>query len=137
MKAVGLLLAAAVAIVVAGLLTYVFFLNQGRLETVNFLWVDHHPASDLPYVHVEGTVFNFGSSGARNVQLVTRIYDSQVALLKTEVADLGIIPQVPTRRSVLIYSTRERLLNVKFHWHGSPSGAEARADKRVESASRR
>jgi hypothetical protein len=88
---IGLLLTATVVLVVAGLLIYISFLNQGRLETVNFMWVDHHPASDLPYVHVEGTVFNSGSSGARNVQLITRIYDSQGMLLKTEITDLGDI----------------------------------------------
>jgi len=91
-KIIGLLLTGTVVLVVAGLLIYISFLNQGRLETVNFIWVDNHPASDLPYVHVEGTVFNSGSSGARNVQLITRIYDSQENLLKTEITDLGDIP---------------------------------------------
>lgn len=91
-KMIGLLLTGMVVLVVASLLIYSAFLNQGRLETVNFIWVDHHPASGLPYVHVEGTVFNSGSSGARNVQLITRIYDSQGTLLKTEITDLGDIP---------------------------------------------
>jgi hypothetical protein len=91
MKTIGLLLAGAVVLVVAGLLIYSAFLNQGQLETVNFTWVDHHPASGLPYVDVEGTVFNSGPSGARNVQLITRIYDSQGTLLKTEITDLGDI----------------------------------------------
>lgn len=90
-KIVGLILVGMVILVVAGLLIYSAFLNQGRLETVNFVWVDNHPASGLPYVHVEGTVFNSGSSGARNVQLVTKIYDSQGTLLKTEITDLGDI----------------------------------------------
>jgi len=90
-KIISLLLAAIVVLAVAGVLIYISFLNQGRLETVNFIWVDNHPASGLPYVHVEGTVFNSGSSGARNVQLVTRIYDSQGMLLKTEITDLSDI----------------------------------------------
>jgi hypothetical protein len=68
------------------------FLNQGRLETVDFTWVDYHPASDLPYVHVEGAVFNSGSSRARNVQLITRIYDSNGTLLQTQITGLGDIP---------------------------------------------
>lgn len=91
-KTVGLILVGTVVlVVVAGLLIYSAFFNQGQLETVNFIWVDNHPASDLPYVHVEGTVFNSGSSGARNVQLITRIYDSQRTLLKTEITDLSDI----------------------------------------------
>ena len=91
-KIVGLILVGAVILfVVAGFLIYTAFLNKGQLETVNFTWVDNQPASGLPYVHVEGTVFNSGSSGARDVQLITRIYDLKGTLLKTEITDLGDI----------------------------------------------
>jgi hypothetical protein len=91
-KIIGLLLTVTVILAVAGLLIYISFSNQGQLGTANFIWVDHHPASDLPHVHVEGTVFNPSSSGARNAQLTTRIYDSKGTLLKTEITSLGDIP---------------------------------------------
>jgi hypothetical protein len=92
MKTIGLLLAGKVVVVVAVLLICSAFLNQGRLETVNFTWVDNRHGSGLPYVHVEGTVFNSGSSGARNVQLITRIYGSNGTLLGTKITGLGDIP---------------------------------------------
>lgn len=71
---------------------YFAFLNQGQLKAVDFVWVDHHPTSSLPYVHLEGAVVNLGSSGADSVQLVTTIYDSGGTLLRTEITDLGDIP---------------------------------------------
>jgi len=92
MKTIAIVLAGTTVFIIAGLLIYFAFLNQGQLRTVNFIWVDNHPTSDLPYVHVEGTVLNTGSSGAREVQLVTGIYDSGGSLLRTEITDVGDIP---------------------------------------------
>jgi hypothetical protein len=92
MKTIGLLMVIIVVVVVVGLVIYVVFSNQSHLETVDFTWIDHHPASGLPYVQVEGTVYNPGSSGARNVLLITRIYDSNGTLLETQMTGLGDIP---------------------------------------------
>ncbi len=92
MKTVGMVLAGTAAFIIVGLLIYFAFLNGSQLKTANFIWVDNHPTSALPYVHVEGTVLNTGSSGAREVQLVTRIYDSGGTLLRTEITDIGDIP---------------------------------------------
>jgi hypothetical protein len=91
-KKIGTVLAAAAVFITVVLLIYFAFLNEGRLETVDFVWVDNHPASGFPYVHLEGTVFNSGSSGAKGVQLVTTIYGSGGTLLRTNVTDLGDIP---------------------------------------------
>jgi len=91
-KTTGLIIAVIVVFIVVCLLLYFAFLNMGQLKTVDFIWVDHHPTSSSPYVHLEGTVVNLGSSGAHSVQLVTTIYDSGRTLLKTEITDLDDIP---------------------------------------------
>jgi hypothetical protein len=88
----SIVLAGTTVFIIVGLLIYFAFLNEGRLETVDFTWVDYHPTSDLSYVHLDGTVLNTGSSSARQVRLVARIYDSEGTLLRTEITDLGDIP---------------------------------------------
>lgn len=91
-KTIGIILAGTTAFIIASLLIYFAFLTQGQLKTVDFIWFDNRPTSDLPYVHVEGTVLNTGSSGVREAQLVTKIYDSGGTLLRTEITDMGDIP---------------------------------------------
>ncbi len=91
-KTIGVIMAVTAVFIVVCLLIYFAFLNRGQLRTVDFIWVDHHPTPSSPYVHLEGTVVNLGSSGAHSVQLVTTIYDSGRKLLKTEITDLGDIP---------------------------------------------
>lgn len=91
-KTIGIILIGIAVFIVVCALIYNAFLNQGHIEIVDLFWVDHHPTSDLPYVHLEGTVANSGSSTALSVQLGTRIYDSVGTLLRTEITDLGDIP---------------------------------------------
>ena len=91
-KTVGLILVAIGVIITIVLLICVAFLNQGRVEVVSLTWVDNHPTADLPYVHLDGTVVNSGSSGARQVELLTRIYDAGGTLITTEITNLGDIP---------------------------------------------
>ena len=118
MKTIGIVLAGTVVVVLAGLLVYVAFLNQGRLRTVDLIWVDHHPTSGLPYVHLEGTVVNSGSSGARSVQLVTRIYDSEETSLRIEITDLGDIPAGAYRKISLDiqYSGKAAKCEATLRW---------------------
>lgn len=92
MKTIGLIMAVIVVFIIVCLLIYSAFLNTGQLKTVDFIWDDHHPTSSSPYVHLEGTVVNSGSSEAQSVQLMTTIYDSERTPLKTETTDLGDIP---------------------------------------------
>jgi hypothetical protein len=91
-KTIALILAAIAVIVTVVLLIYVAFLNQGRVEIVSLTWADNHPKADFPYVHLDGTVVNSGSFGARQVELLTRIYDSGGTLITTEITNLGDIP---------------------------------------------
>lgn len=97
-KTIGIVLAATVVLVVVCLLFYSVFLNQGHLEIADITWVDNRPMSESPYVHLDGIAVNSGVSGARQVELVTSIYDSGGILLTTQVTGLGDIPSGTYRR---------------------------------------
>lgn len=88
---IGIGLVTLIVIIALVVWFFVFWSNQSDLEFVNFTWNDNHPWFSSAYVHVEGTIFNSGSSTAGNVQLITRIYDSQGTLLKTDTANIGSI----------------------------------------------
>jgi len=107
-------MAATVVLIVVCLLIYIAFLNQGRLEIIDTMWVDNHPVSDLPYVHLEGIAVDSGSSGARQVELVTSIYDSGGILLTTQVTSLGDIPAGTYKR-----------INIDIRYAGKADKCEA------------
>jgi len=89
---IGVVLAILTSIAIVSLMIWIPFMNQAHLIAANFAWVDNRPVSGLPYVHLDGEVVNIGSSGARNAQLVTKIFDSYDNLLITNTTDLGNIP---------------------------------------------
>jgi len=88
---IGIAIAVVILILAVAVFVYFGFQNKGELNFVNFKWTDNHPLFSSPYVHLEGTIFNSGSSTAGNVQLVIRIYNSQGTLLKTETMNIGDI----------------------------------------------
>jgi flagellar basal body-associated protein FliL len=88
---IGIGIIALIVIIALVIFAISTFVNRGDLQFVNFKWTDNHPWFSSAYVHVDGTIFNSGSSTARDVQLVTRIYNSQGTLLKTDTTDIGDI----------------------------------------------
>ena len=58
-------------------------LKAADLDLINNYWTDNHPLVGSPYVHVDGTVVNFGKETAYNVVLKVEIYEEAV-LLKTK-----------------------------------------------------
>lgn len=89
---IGIVIAVGIVLILIGVSFYINLQIKGELQFVNFNWTDHHPLFGSPYVHVEGTIFNSGSSTAGDAQLIIRLYDSQNRLLKTETMDVGDIP---------------------------------------------
>jgi uncharacterized integral membrane protein len=88
---IGIGLIILIAIIVLTAILILTFINRGDVQFVNFHWTDNHPWFSSAYVHVDGTLFNSGSSTAGSVQLVTRLYDSQGTLLKTDTMNVGDI----------------------------------------------
>ena len=58
-------------------------LKSADLDLIDTYWTDHHPLFGTPYVHIDGTVVNFGKETAYEVVLKVEIYEGAV-LLKTE-----------------------------------------------------
>ena len=58
-------------------------LKAANLDLIDTSWTDNHPWLGTPYVHVYGTVVNFGEETAYEVVLTVEIYEGAV-LLKTE-----------------------------------------------------
>jgi len=58
-------------------------LKAANLDLIDTSWTDNHPWLGSPYVHVDGTVVNFGKETAYNVVVTVKIYE-QAVLLKTE-----------------------------------------------------
>ena len=58
-------------------------LKSADLGLIDTYWTDNHPLFGSPYVHVDGTVVNFGRETAYEVVLKVEIYEDAV-ILKTE-----------------------------------------------------
>jgi len=82
-----------ILIVIIAIAVYAAFTltKRGDVEFVNFQWSDNHPFFSSAYVHATGTLYNAGSATAQDVQLTTRIYNSQGALLETDTMNIGNI----------------------------------------------
>jgi len=65
-------------------------LKAPQLHKVNVQWTDY-PRYPLPYVLIQGAVFNSGSESAHNAILTVRIFDKAGTLLKSEEIHLGTI----------------------------------------------
>lgn len=87
---IGMVIVTILIIAIITVVFDVFFLQRGQLEVIDSTWNDNHPLFGSPYVHLECTIFNSGSSTAGDVQLVIRIYDGGT-LLKTETMNIGNI----------------------------------------------